>query len=84
VTLDEELRFYMQTLGDARRILICEPASVDEVRSAVNVLGMAALWTVRSSPCCLPGKLLVIDEPALEASMNQAAQRAAKDVRLFP
>ncbi|MFF0055659.1 hypothetical protein ACFYRI_14840 [Streptomyces microflavus] len=75
MTPEEEARFFAQIIGDARRTILCEPHRVDEIQEAVNRMGMAGILTVKASPVCPEGKLLVIDEQALEASARQAASR---------
>lgn len=84
MTLEEELRFTAQTLGDAKRTIICEPGRKDEVCRAVDRMSLAGLLSVRASEACPPGKLLVIDDQAIQASTNQSFQRAAKNIRLRP
>lgn len=73
MTADEEDRFFAQIIGDAKRTVLCEPHRVAEVREAVERLGMAGILTLKASRVCPAGKLLVIDEQALEASARQAA-----------
>lgn len=75
MTPDEEARFFAQIIGDAKRTVLCEPHRVEEIRKAVDRMGMGGILTVKSSPVCPEGKLLVIDEQALEASARQAASR---------
>lgn len=82
VTVEDEIRFYAQTLGDAERTILCEPDRVDDVRTAVEQMGVSHLLTVRASVSCPTGKLLVLDEQALQASMHQTFQRAAKSIRM--
>ncbi|WP_411095965.1 hypothetical protein [Streptomyces sp. 020-2-3H-GM] len=75
MTPEEEFRFFAQIIGDAQRTVLCEPHRVAEIQEAVNRLGMAGIVTVKASQACPVGKLLVIDEQALEASARQAASR---------
>lgn len=75
MTPDEEARFFAQIIGDAQRTILCEPHRVDEIREAVARFGMAGIVTVKSSRVCPVGKLLVLDEQAMEASLRQAASR---------
>lgn len=75
MTPDEEASFSAQIIGDAKRTVLCEPHRVDEIREAVERLGMAGILTVKASQVCPKGKLLVIDEQAMEASARQAASR---------
>jgi len=75
----EEIRFLMQTAADARRTLLCEPNHADAVRTAVDQLGATHLFTVKASPYCPDGKIVVIDEQAMEASWRQTIQRIGHD-----
>lgn len=79
MTMDvlDEIRFLMQTRADAQRTLICEPDRVHAVRAAVDQAGAADTFTVMSSPVCPPGRILVLDEQALEASWRQTVQSFA-------
>lgn len=72
----------MQVAADARRTLVCEPGRVDAVRSAVDQAGAAGLFTVRASPVCPAGRILVLDEQAMEASWQQTIQRTARGIRV--
>lgn len=69
-----EIRFYEQLAGDAKRVIYCEPNLADMVREAVQAAGGAALFTVRPSPACPPGKLLVVDEQGIDAAGRQNLQ----------
>ena len=78
----DEIHFLTQTTIDAQRTLLCEPDRVHAVQAAVDQLGAAATFTVQASPVCPPGKILVLDEQALEASWRQTVQRASRPIRL--
>jgi len=84
VTLEEELALIVQEHGDAQRTLICEPERADALRAAIAQLERSYLYKVCASAACPEGKILVIDEQALQASMNQTFQRAAKNIRMHP
>ncbi|MEU8623292.1 hypothetical protein [Streptomyces sp. NPDC048669] len=75
MTLEEECRFFTQIIGDAKRTIICEQHRLDEIRKAVDRSDAAGILTVKTSPACPSGQLLVIDEQAAEASFNQVASR---------
>ncbi|MFH9765159.1 hypothetical protein ACH4N4_30500 [Streptomyces microflavus] len=75
MTPDDEARFFAQIIGDAQRTVLCEPHRVTEIQETVSRLGMAGIVTVKASKVCPVGKLLVLDEQALEASLRQAASR---------
>lgn len=84
MTMDalDEIRFLMQTHADAQRTLLCEPDRVHAVRAAVDQAGSAGTYTVKSSPVCPPGRILVLDEQALEASWRQTIQSLAGGIRV--
>lgn len=78
----DEIRLLMQETEDSRRTLLCEPDRVHAVRAAVDQLGAAGIFTVKDSLVCPPGKMLVLDEQALEAAWRQTVQRAGQGIRL--
>lgn len=77
--LVNDVRFWDQIQGDAKRTVLCEPHRVDEIQAAVEERGLSHL-TVRASPFCPAGKLLVLDDSAMEASWRQTVQRAARSL----
>lgn len=85
MTPEEELRFLAQTLADAKRTIICEPHREAEFRAAVYQMGRSLVWTVRGSRACPAGKILVLDENAMQATYNQTVQRTAHSImRRYP
>lgn len=78
-TQDDE-RFWEQIRGDAKRTVLCEPERLNEIQAAVEQRGYSDLVTVRASPLCPAGKLLVLDDSAMEASWQQTVQRAARSL----
>lgn len=78
---EEEIRFWAQIVGDSQRTVICEPHRVDEIRAAVEERGYDSFLTVRASLACPEGKLVILDENAMEASQRQLFQRAGKGIR---
>ena len=74
----DEIRFLLQVHGDSQRTLICEPDRVPAVQAAVDQLDTFGVFTVRESLACPAGKILVLDEQALEASWRQTIQRIRK------
>jgi hypothetical protein len=80
VTIEEEIRFWEQIAGDAKRTVLCEPHHVNEIQAAVNERDLAGILTVRASPFCPEGKLLVLDDSAMEASWQQTIQRAGRSL----
>lgn len=80
--ISEEMRFVAQVAADAERTLLCEPFRVTAVQAAVEALGLTATFTVRSSPVCPPGKILVLDHWAMEASWRQTVRQFGRGIRL--
>jgi hypothetical protein len=76
----DDIRFWDQIQGDAKRTILCLPEQVDAVRAAIDQKDVGHLLTVRSSPLAPEGKFIIIDEQALEASWRQMIQRP---IRLF-
>lgn len=76
----DELRFATQVMNDAKRTLICEPGRVEEFRALVEAWDTSALFEVRSSAACPPGRVLVLDEQALSAAQNQTLQQIMRGV----
>lgn len=73
-------RFWEQIRGDAKRTVLCEPHRLDDIQAAVEQRGWSETITVRASPSCPAGQLLVIDDSAMEASWQQTIQRAARSL----
>lgn len=80
----DEIRFHAQVSTDAQRTLVCEPERVEALVTAVEQLGLSHRLTVKASSAVPAGRIIVLDEQAMEASMNQTFQRAGKGVRLLP
>lgn len=73
-----EIRFYEQVIGDAQRTIYCEPSMLAAVQDAVEVRGVGHIYTVRASQACPEGKLLLVDEQAMEAAFQEAAQQGLR------
>ncbi|MEV7112347.1 hypothetical protein [Streptomyces anulatus] len=80
----DELRFTTQVMNDAKRTLICEPDKADEVRALIEARGAAGTFRVKASGACPPGRILVLDEPALTAAQNQTLQQITRGVLRRP
>lgn len=66
-----EARFWQQIIGDSKRAIICEPDLEIRIRGFIDALGMADTFTLYPSEFCPPGRIIVIDELALEAALRQ-------------
>jgi hypothetical protein len=73
-----DIRFYALAAAESKRTIICEPHMVEAIRTAIDGLGVRHLYTIRSSPVCPEGKLLVLDEQAMDAGLQQAAQQGLR------
>ena len=69
---------------ESKRTILCEPHREHQVRAAVDQAGAADILTVRASAACPGGKLLVIDEAALEAQTRQWQQGFMRPGRWRP
>lgn len=78
----DELRCTTQVMTDAKRTLICEPDTADEVRALVKARGAAGTFEVKASAACPPGRILVLDEQALTAAENQTLQQLSRGIRV--
>ncbi|MCX4993824.1 hypothetical protein [Streptomyces longwoodensis] len=78
----EAIRFFNLVREESKRTIFCEPHRLDQVRAVIDQAGAADILTVRSSRSCPEGKLLVIDEGALEAQEREWQQGFLKQWRL--
>ena len=74
----DAIRFHELARQEARRTILCEPHREHQIRAAVDQLGAADVLTVRASPACPEGRLLVVDEGAIEASLRESLQGWAR------
>ncbi|MEU0670384.1 hypothetical protein ABZ508_33225 [Streptomyces lavendulocolor] len=70
-----DIRFYSQIFEDAKRTLYCPPSQADAVRNIVDEHELGHLYTVSASPVVPAGRIIMVDEQALDAATQQAAQR---------
>lgn len=61
--------------AESKRTLIVEPHRHAQIQAAVDGAGANRWLTVLASPACPAGKILVIDEQAMDAAMNEMASR---------
>jgi hypothetical protein len=71
--------FWAQVEGDAKRTVLCEPGRFDEIQAVIDERGYDHI-TLRASPFCPPGRLLVIDDSAMDASWRQTVKRAGRSL----
>lgn len=73
-----DIRFYALAAAESKRTIICEPHMVDAIQAAIDGRDAGHLYTVRSSTACPEGKLIILDEQAMEAGLQQAAQQGPR------
>lgn len=71
----DEIAFWNIVLKEAGRTIICEPHLEAQVKAIVDASALAGFLTVHASAACPEGKILVIDEQAIQASINEAMAR---------
>ena len=76
---DVDEQFWQQVEGDAKRTILCEPHRVAEIQAVIDGRGYDHL-TLCASPFCPEGKLLVIDDGAIEAGFQQALQQSIRSI----
>lgn len=78
----DEVRFWAQVTGDAKRTVVCSPDMESRVKGWVDARGVGAVLTVKASPVCPDGRVLVIDEQAVAAAWREELQH--QPVRFGP
>lgn len=68
--------------AEAKRTILCEPHREHQIRAAIDQAGAADVLTVKASPFCPEGQLLVIDEGAIEAGQREWIQGMVKNWRM--
>jgi hypothetical protein len=71
----DAINFFHIAREESKRTILCEPHHERQVRAAVDHAGAAEILAVRPSAACPEGKLIVIDDNALEAGLREAAQQ---------
>lgn len=73
-----DIHFYALVAAESKRTIICEPHMADAIQAAIDGRDAGHLYTVRPSLACPERKLIVLDEQAMEASFQQAAQQGLR------
>ena len=66
-----EARFWAQVIGDSRRTVVCSPENESRCKGWVDARGLAGLIKVVASPLVDDRMLMVIDEQALDAQLEE-------------
>lgn len=74
----DDVRFWQQIEGDAKRTIVVHPDQADDVRAAVTAVGLDGIVTVLASPITEHGNAYVIDEQAIEAGQRQDLHMAMR------
>lgn len=73
-------RFWDIVAEESKRTLICSPMVAPVVRRKIAEAGLEAQFTLQTSPIVKDDQVLIIDENALDASLNERLQHTP----LFP
>lgn len=73
-----EIRFWAQVIGDAKRIVICNPDLESRVKGWVDARGMSGLITVQATPICPIDRCYIVDEQAIQAAFDEVISRPIK------
>jgi hypothetical protein len=80
----DELKFWHQIMGDARRTIVCAPDLESRIKCGLETRGLAGLVTVQVSRN-LPDErqVFIVDEQAIAAATNQAIARMGRQSRRY-
>ncbi|BBB01061.1 hypothetical protein RVR_8301 [Actinacidiphila reveromycinica] len=79
-----EIRFLEIAREESKRTVYCEPHREHQIRAAVDQAGVADIITVRASPACPAGELLIVDEGALKAAGEVAKRELLQGLQRQP
>lgn len=65
----DEVRFWSQVVGDAKRTIVCPPDLESRVKGYIDARGMSGILTVVANPYCPPETIMIIDEQAIAATL---------------
>lgn len=71
------IRFHEIAREESKRLILCEPQREHQIRAAIDQAGAADILTVKPSPACPEGKLILIDHGTFEAQQREWLQRAS-------
>lgn len=77
----DNLQFWSQLEGDAKRTLVAHPDKVERVRAVIREAGLDDAMTVIANAHVPPGRVYVIDTPAMEADARQDVQKRGQQWR---
>lgn len=70
----DEVRFWAQVTGDAKRTVVCSPDMESRVKGWVDARGLGGVLTVKASPVCPDDRVLLVDEQAIDAAFRESVQ----------
>lgn len=76
----DDLRFWEQIRGDAKRTIVVHPEKVERVQAAAISADVLDLVTVLGNPILDLDQAFVIDIPAMEAYERQGSQTLWRDL----
>jgi len=68
----DDIRFWMQVVGDSRRTLLVPPELESHAIEMVKARGLAHLVTVKASAYLPAGKAYLVDEQALDVELHRS------------
>ena len=76
-----EVKFWLMVGEIQRRTLICSPENESRIKGYIDARGLGGTFTVKVSPIVPDTAVYVIDEDAVQATLNEYL---AKPIRLWP
>lgn len=77
----ETLQLVMQEINDMRRTVICPPHLVEQIEAIIAEQHLSGVITVKSSTLLPKGCMYILDDNALDAHINQSAQRGHQRIK---
>lgn len=76
----DDVRFWLQIIGDARRTIVCSPELESRIKTQVEARNLAGIITVQATRNWPhESSVLVIDEGAITANANQLLTAMSRD-----
>lgn len=66
-----EVRFWAQVIGDAKRTIVCNPDLESRIKTWIDVRSMSGILKVEPNPYCPMDRVFVIDEQAINATLDR-------------
>src|SRR5690348_17024114 len=63
----DEVRFWAQVIGDARRTIVCSPELESRLKMSIAARGLDGIYTVEVSRFVPDNRVIIIDQQAIDS-----------------